>query len=87
MIEQFAVKETKTKLMNEVVTRIAPEGKVLLVDAPFATETALAARNIDRVYLQEAAELNTLDLAKYGTILVSTTALETIIARLNGGKK
>ncbi len=87
VIEQFSVEQPKTKLMNEVVGRIAPSGKVLLVDAPFARETALAARNIDRVYLQEAAELDTLDLAQYGTIVVSTSALETIIARLKGGKK
>ncbi len=87
VIEQFSVEKPKTKLMSEVVNRIVPAGKVLLVDAPFTTETALAARNIDRVYLQEAAELNTHDLAQYGTILVSATALETIIARANGGKK
>lgn len=87
VIEQFSVEQPKTKLMNEVVGRIAPAGKVLLVDAPFARETALAARNIDRVYLQEAAELNTLDLAQYASIVVSTSALETIIARLKGGKK
>ena len=87
VIEQFSVEQPKTKLINEVLGRIAPAGKILLVDAPFARETALAARNIDRVYLQEAAELNTIDLAQYGTILVSATALETIIARVNGGKK
>ena len=87
VIEQFAVESPKTKLMNEVVNRIVPTGKILLVDAPFATETALAARNIERVYLQEAAELNTHDLAQYCTILVSATALETISARVNGGNK
>jgi len=87
VIEQFAVESPKTKLMNEVVNRIVPKGKILLVDAPFATETALAARNIERVYLQEAAELNTHDLAQYGTILVSAMALETIIARVKGGNK
>lgn len=86
VIEQFSVEQPKTKLMNEVVSRIVPKGKVLLVDAPFAAETARAARNIERVYLQEAAELNTLDLAKYGKILVSTSALDAIIARLKGGK-
>jgi len=38
------------------------------------------------VYLQEAAKLNPVDLAKYKKIIVSTKALETIIARINGGK-
>ena len=86
VIEKFLVTQPKTKLMNEIVSRIAPKGKILLVDAAFSAENARAARNIERVSLQEAAELNTLDLAQYGKIIVSTTALEHIIVRLNGGK-
>ena len=45
-----------------------------------------AARNLERVSLQEAAKLNTLDLAQYQKIIVSTKALEAIIARVSGGK-
>ncbi len=86
VIEQFAVAQPKTKLVNENVGRIAPKGKVLLVDAPFSVEAARAARNIERISLQEAAKLNTLDLAQYQKIIVSTKALEAIIARVNGGK-
>ncbi len=86
VIEAFEVKQPKTKAVNEIVTRIAPKGKVLLVDAPFTVEATRAARNIERVSLQEAAKLNTLDLAKYRKIVVSTKALEQIIARVNGGK-
>lgn len=85
VIEQFASAK-KTKAVVEVVSRIAPKGRVLLVDAPFAAETALASRNIERVTLQEAAKLNTLDLAQYAKIIVSTKALEAILARVNGGK-
>jgi large subunit ribosomal protein L4 len=85
VIEQFAAAK-KTKAVNEVVARIAPKGRVLLVDAPFAAETARASRNIERVTLQEAAKLNTLDLAQYAKIIVSSKALETILARVNGGK-
>jgi large subunit ribosomal protein L4 len=86
VIEAFDTKNTKTKSFNLVVGRIAPKGKVLLVDAPFAAEAARASRNIDRVTLQEAAKLNTLDLAHYQKIIVSTKALDAIIARVNGGK-
>ena len=86
VIEAFAATVAKTKAMNVIVARIAPKGKVLLVDAPFAAATAQASRNIERVYLQEAAKLNTLDLAQYKKIIVSTKALEAIIARVNGGK-
>jgi large subunit ribosomal protein L4 len=85
VIEQFDAKALKTKAVNEVVGRIAPKGRVLLVDAPFAAGTARASRNIERVTLQDASKLNTLDLAQYAKIIVSSKALETILARVNGG--
>jgi large subunit ribosomal protein L4 len=85
VIDAFVATAAKTKAMNQVVARIAPKGRVLLVDAPFAAETTRASRNIERVSLQEAAKLNTLDLAQYKKIIVSTKALEAIIARVTGG--
>ena len=86
VIEAFVPKEAKTKLINAVIGRIAPKGRVLIVDAPFSTEATRAARNLDRVTLQEAAKLNTLDLVQYSKIVVSSKALEKIIARTNGGQ-
>jgi len=86
VIETFAPAQPKTKLMGKVVKLIAPKGRVLLVDAPFSAETSRAARNLDRVTLQEAAKLNTLDLVQYAKIVVSTKALEQIIARATGGQ-
>ena len=74
----------KTKVVHQVITRIAPKGKVLIVDDPFAPETRRAARNLDRVTLQEATKLNTLDLCQYGKIVVSTRALEKILVRARG---
>jgi large subunit ribosomal protein L4 len=84
VIENFGHTVRKTKVVSQVVGLIAPKGKILLVDAPFAAETRMAARNIERVSLQEAAKLNTLDLAQYQKIIVSTKALEAIIARVSG---
>jgi large subunit ribosomal protein L4 len=86
VIENFGFTVKKTKTVSKVVGLIAPKGKILLVDAPFAADTRLAARNLERVTLQEAAKLNTLDLAQYKKIIVSTKALETIIARVTGEK-
>jgi large subunit ribosomal protein L4 len=86
VIEQFDAANKKTKAVDQVVGRIAPAGKVLLVDAPFTADASRAARNIERVTLQEAAKLNTKDLAQYKKIIVSTKAIEAILARVNGGK-
>ncbi len=87
VIEAFAPDATKTKAMNAVLVRIAPKGKVLLVDAPFTAQATRAARNLDRVTLQVASKLNTLDLVQYTKIVVSSLALEQIIARTNGGQQ
>ena len=86
VIENFAPKQSKTKQMDQVIGRIAPKGKVLIVDAPFTTEAQRAARNLARVTLQNASKLNTLDLVTYSWIVVSTKALEQILARANGGQ-
>ncbi|MFI5335424.1 MAG: 50S ribosomal protein L4 [Opitutales bacterium] len=86
VIEAFSPAAPKTKLIGQVVQRIAPRGKVLLVDAPFAADAFRAARNLGRVTLQEAAKLNTLDLVAYARIVVSTKALAQLIARANGGQ-
>lgn len=86
VIEAWSVAQPKTKLITEVVARIAPEGKILLVDDTFDKNAALAARNVERVSLQEAAKLNAKDLAQYKRIIVSTKGLEKILARVNGGK-
>jgi len=86
VIEAFEVNPVKTKVLNQVIGRIAPEGKILIVDAEFTADTARAACNLERVALQEASTLNTLDLAQYKKIIVSSKGLEAIIARVNGGK-
>jgi len=86
VIERFEPSAKKTKEVNVIIGRIAPKGKILVVDSPFTLEASRATRNIKRVSLQDASKLNTLDLAQYKKIIVSSAALETIIARVNGGK-
>ncbi len=86
VIESWSVSQPKTKLFSEVIGRIAPSGKILIVDEIFTADAARAARNIERVSLHEAAKLNAKDLAQYKRIIVSSKGLEKIIARVNGGK-
>jgi len=86
VIEAFSSKDTKTKAMNQIINRIAPKGKVLIVDEPFTAEASRAAGNLARVTLQVASKLNTLDLVTYSWIVVSSKALEKIIARANGAQ-
>ena len=85
VIEEFVTTPAKTKVASEIINRIAPTGRVLLVDAPFVETTVLAARNLDRVSFQEASKLNAHDLAQYAKIVISAKALDAILARANGG--
>ena len=84
VIDGFVASPAKTRVVNQVVGRIAPKGRVLLVDSPFAADTLRAARNLGRVFLQEATQLNPWDLAQYRKIIVSSKALEAILARAKG---
>ena len=86
VIEAFAPQQAKAKIFNQIIGRIAPKGKVLIVDDLFTTDATRAARNLARVTLQEASKLNTLDLVKYSWIVVSTKALEKIIVRATGAQ-
>jgi len=86
VIDKWEVVPVKTKVLNEIIARIAPKGKILIVDHEFTADTARAVCNLARISVQEASALNTLDLAQYKKIIVSSKALETIIARVNGGK-
>lgn len=85
LIESWQSSAAKTKAINQVIARILPKGKVLIVDAPFGAEVRRAARNIERVTMQEASKLNPLDLAQYRKIIVSAKAFDTILARAKGG--
>ena len=84
VIDGFFANAVKTKAVNTIVGRIAPKGRILLVDAPFAADTARATRNLGRVFMQDATQLNPWDLAQYRKIIVSSKALETILSRAKG---
>lgn len=86
VIDAIDVAEPKTKLFHQVLTSVLPErGKVLIVDDSFATNAALAARNIEGVSLSEAGNVNAVDLVRYRQVLISAKGIETILARANGG--
>lgn len=84
LIEQFDVAEPKTRLFNSVLSKIQPTGKILIVDQQFEDRTILAARNIERVELSEATNLNAWDLVRYQSVLFSERGLELLLARING---
>ena len=83
VINEFKVAEPKTKLMVDVLKQISPErGSILIVDASFDDNVVYATRNIAGVDLEEAANINTLQLALYGTIVITEAALAILMQRM-----
>jgi len=86
LIEKFEATEIKTKVMNSVIGKIAPEGKVLLIDDNFDNNTALSVRNIERVGMVDPSTLNPLDLLAYQRIIITEKGTDSLIARIKGGE-
>jgi large subunit ribosomal protein L4 len=86
LIERLETPEIKTKVINQIIERIAPEGKVLLVDDAFDTKVVLSARNIERVGMVDPSTLNALDLLSYQRIIITEKGTDTLIARIKGGQ-
>ena len=85
VIERFEVAEPKTKLMNQLMANIdAKAKKILIVDDCWTDSIILSARNLARIYMVEASDINALDLSNYDRIVVSETGIQTILARLSG---
>lgn len=86
LIERWDVAEAKTKLFTAVLDRIQPAGKVLIVDEGWTDTVAMAARNIDRLAMAEAAEVTARDLCHYTKIIMSEKSLAKVLARVEGGQ-
>ncbi len=87
VLESFEVSEPKTRAVAGLVRKIAPKGRVLLVEDGISANAKLACRNLDKVDLFEATSINTLNLAGYSKILITRKALDRLGERLNGGSK
>ncbi len=84
LIEALEVKERKTKAFVSVLKGIYPQGNVLVVDAAFVADTALSARNLQRVFMCSASDLNAQDLVRFEKVLVSEAGFKQILERVNG---
>jgi large subunit ribosomal protein L4 len=84
IIEKLEVAGGKTKALNGTLARIAAAGKILLVDGRFEDASSRAARNLTRVTTTEAAKLNVTELCRFDRILLTSSALDTVVGRLKG---
>ncbi len=83
LIEKISPAKPKTKVIATVLTRIHPEGKILLVDETFGKNAQMAARNISRVQMVDAASVNAWDLVRHDLVLISEEGFQKVLARAN----
>jgi large subunit ribosomal protein L4 len=85
VIEKWEISERRTKHFDDLLSRIAPKGKLLVLDDSWSDQNLLAARNIQRIELNEASDVNALDLSHHDQVILSEKGLERLLSRLNGG--
>ncbi len=83
LIEKFDVEQPKTKVFNELLSKIEPNGKVLIVDKEFSDNATLAARNIERVFIVDADSVNAWDLIRFNKVVASEDGFNRILERAN----
>ncbi len=83
VIQTFEVEKAKTSSFITLISNIAATGKVLIVDDTWTNQVTLAARNVSRVYMVEASNVNALDFCHYSLIIASEKGLEKVLNRAN----
>jgi large subunit ribosomal protein L4 len=77
VIDDLSVNETKTKQIDALLKALKLHGEsCLIASAKHDVRLYLSARNIERVKVSPAAELNALDLLEKKKLLISRDALE-----------
>src|SRR5204862_7331450 len=83
-IDEFAVKEMKTRSFVQLLKKQTDAGKILIVSDAFDENTSKSARNVKLVKLATATDVNTEQLLAFEKILVTEKGLEKLAERTNG---
>lgn len=82
LIEGFELSAPKTKEFAAVLKRIYPEGRILVLDGEISDSIERAGRNIARLYMGNAKNVNAMDLVYCDKLLVSEAAFAQVLARI-----
>ena len=82
VVDEFTAASMKTRDFKSFLDKIFPVGNVLLIDMGFQDNFVLSARNLDRVYMIDAASLNALDLKSYDHFLASEAGFLKLLERV-----
>ena len=76
VVENFEVKDNKTKTFINILNSLKIEGKVLVVIKELTDELILASRNLSNVKVIETHEINTFDVINYKNLVITEEAVK-----------
>ena len=82
VVERFAPAQPKTRLLTELLKKIGVKQGALLVNEVADRNLTLAVRNLAKVEVALANEVNTFQVLRYRQIVVSKAALEKLEQRM-----
>ena len=82
IMESFTVSQPKTRALCPILARIAPTGRVLLVDTQFNNDFILAGRNLQHVSMVDAAMVNALDIIYNDFCILTERAVAVLSQRM-----
>ncbi len=83
VLDSLACDSPKTKPFADMVGKLSPDGKkTLFVTVETDDNVALSARNLNRVALKRASDLNALDVLSYGRVVLVRDAVAKLEERL-----
>jgi large subunit ribosomal protein L4 len=82
VIEQIEVAEPKTKLVAELLKAQGVAAPALVIVDQLDSKLRLAVRNLPRVEVVKASDVNVYQLLRYPTVLVNSAGMDMLKARL-----
>ena len=82
-VKEFVLKEPKTKLMAGALAKLGCEGRTLVVLASRDEKVAKASRNIQKLEIRLAADLNAYEVLNCKKLVITQPALEKLGSRWN----
>jgi large subunit ribosomal protein L4 len=87
VLDELSMAEPKTKLFTELLRQLEVAAPALFVDESVNPQVRLAARNLQRIEVKSAMEVNAYDLTRYPTLVVSKAGMAKLQERLETGVK
>jgi large subunit ribosomal protein L4 len=82
VVERFAPAQPKTRLLAELLKKLGVQKGALLINEVADRNLTLAVRNMAKVEVVQAADVNTYQVLRYPQVVVSRAALEKLEQRM-----